>query len=41
MSPLTVVGCVHGAVEVGADMECGVDPLRDDHLGRAEFSMPI
>jgi choline dehydrogenase-like flavoprotein len=28
-----VVGRVHGAVEMGADMQGGVDALRHDHLG--------
>ena len=27
------VGAVHGAVDVGADVQGGVDALRDDHLG--------
>ena len=30
---LAPVGCVHGAVEVGADVQRGVDALRHDHLG--------
>ena len=33
MSPLAVVGRVHGAVEMGADMHRGVDALRDDADG--------
>ena len=27
------VGAVHGAVDMGADVQRGVDPLRHDHLG--------
>ena len=30
---LAIVGGVHGAVEMGADMQRGVDALRHDHLG--------
>ncbi len=30
---LAVVGGVHGAVEMGADVKRGVDALRHDHLG--------
>ena len=30
---VAVVGGVHGAVEMGADMQRGVDALRHDHLG--------
>ena len=30
---LAIVGGVHGAVEMGADVQRGVDALRHDHLG--------
>ena len=33
------VGAVHGAVDMGADVQRGVDPLRDDHLGLQVLSV--